>query len=195
MTNEWLKKFPEKEILITSLDLFSMFRQELLPSFILDEGMSRKYAGLYYIDEHKVTLLPFAVEYSTSERFINLLLHEIGHSTSMYTNRWNRLTDNSPRRSIKEVNNLEEQIAETIAMVFTLTLLNTTSNCNERDFNKYLIKNSSKYRLPWEEVVLAVETFVNPDKINLARKWMSILKRHISNNNITFLKEGIFNGE
>lgn len=195
MNSEWLKDYQEKRNLIDSLGIYSMFKKELLPEFIVDKGMSNKYAGLYYFEGHYVTILPFAIENSTSERFINLLMHEIGHSTCLYTNRWNRLFDNAPRRSISDISKLEEQIAESIAMIFTLTFFDTSKGCNLRAFNKYLITNSSRYRLPWEEVAIAVESVIDPSRIDTAKKWMNILKTYIRNNNITFVKEGVFNGE
>jgi hypothetical protein len=195
MNSEWLHDFPEKKTLIDSLGIYSMFRKDLLPKFMIDEAMSNKYAGLYYFEGHYVTILPFAAEHSTSERFINLLLHEIGHSTCLYTNRWNRLFDNSPRRSFPEISKLEEQIAESIAMIFSLTFFGTSKGCNAKAFNKYLITNSSKYRLPWEEIVIAVESIIEPSRMDDARKWMNVLKTYIRNNNITFIKEGVFNGE
>lgn len=195
MNSEWLKDYQEKRTLIDSLGICNMFKQELLPQFIVDKTMSHKYAGLYYFEGHYVTILPFAIENSNSERFINLLMHEIGHSTCLYTNRLNRLYDNAPRRSITEISNLEEQIAESIAMVLTLTLLDTNKGCNLRAFNKYLITHSSRYFLPWEEVEIGVESIVTSSKFNSAKKWMNVLKTHIRNNNITFMKEGVFNGE
>lgn len=195
MDYTWLKKYPEQKRILDSMNVSNFFNSQLLPEFNIDSRMSKKYAGMYHIEEHRVSFLPVAVKYFAPERFINLLFHEIGHSTSKQTNRWNRLFENTPKRSFDEVEKLEEQIAETIAMILTLTLFNTSKGCNERDFVKYIINNNSVYRLPWEEVSLAVESIVDCSKLDSCKKWTNVLKRFMVNSNITSIKEGVFNGK
>lgn len=193
--NEWLVDYPCKQTLINSICVENFFTVDRFPKFEVDHCMPKKYAGLYHFDSHYVTILPYAIEESNAERFINLIFHEIGHSTSLHTNRWNRLTDNVPTMLISEVSKLEEQIAETVAIAMTLICFNTTEGVNTKEFAKYLIKNNSRYRLPWEEVTLAVESIVVPRKFDVAKKWLVTLKKFMINNNIILIKEGVFNGE
>jgi hypothetical protein len=195
MNIEWLTSYPSRKNLIRSLPISKILKQDNLPEFKVNDRLSKKIAGLYHIENHKVDILPYAAESYTPERFVNLILHEIGHSTARSTNRWERLLANTPARSIEEVTKLEEQIAETIAMILNLVIFNTAEGCNLREFRKYIITNSNRYRIPWEEVTLAIETLVDPNEFKLYTKWSNVLKKYMINTNIVSIKEGVFNGE
>jgi hypothetical protein len=195
MRVDWLSSYPEKKKLISSLDLNKLLVNDMLPLFKIEEKQSKKLAGVYHIDKHLVTIQPLIVKPYTSERFLNLLLHEIGHSTAKYTNRWERLISNCPSRGFDEAIKLEEQIAEILGVILTLSLVDSSKVVNLREFNKYIITNSNRYSIPWEEVTIALGSVVHSSKFNVCLKWSNVLHKYITHNNIALIKKGVFNGE
>jgi predicted metalloprotease with PDZ domain len=194
MNTDWISHSPQRLELVNKLKIPDLITNDQIPLICLDHSMSNKFAGLYHTDVHRITIQPFIIDTSNDERFINLLLHELGHSTSKKTNRIERLWENCDRSNIEEAYKLEEQIAETIALMFELVIFNNNTTVNIKAFAKYMIQNSSVYDLPWGEIESVIQNSIKKEKVASAAYWSEKIKNYLTRNNLVRIKQGVFNG-
>lgn len=194
MNVDWLSNSPSKLKLINQLKIPELIDPSTIPMFCLDYSMSKRFAGLYHIDVHRVTIQPTIIDVCDDERFINLVLHELGHSTSKKTNRIERLWDNCSKKTMQDVYNLEEQIAEVIALIFELTIFNNNTTVNIRAFANYIAGNPSVYDFPWGEIDAVLNTVISKSKLDRSVYWSEKIKKYLTKNNLVRIKQGVFNG-
>ena len=194
MDCSWMNEYPEKRYTVESIRLNNVFNSSKLPEFSIDPQCSKKWEALYWYDSHTVTVQKRALKTSDDERFINIILHELGHSTSKYTNRWERIIGNSAF-NIKQAKMLEEQIAEILSLIFRFTLFDTSRGSNVKQFNDYMILCRSKYKIPWGEIDNAIKSILMEEEIEKALMWSGVVRRYIARHSIADIKEGVFNGE
>lgn len=193
MDYSWMIDFPQKKSLLESVNISSLFFESKLPYFTLDPINSKKWLALYWFDEHKVTIQKQLLKNHDEDECINVILHELGHSTTKYTNRWNRLIANSGLQ-MNQVKMLEEQIAEILALIFRFTLFGTAKGTNIKQFKEYMFKFKSKYAIPWEEVDNAIRSLVVGCQQENALVWSDVVRKYIVRHSIADVKGGIFNG-
>lgn len=194
MDYSWLVGHPDKRLLIESTKLSNVFVESKLPQFLIDTKSSSKWKALYWYDSHTISFQKRYLSCDDNEEFINIILHELGHSTSKYTNRWERILANS-YFNINQAKMLEEQIAEILSLIFRFTLFGTAKGSNLKQFVDYMTMCKSKYKVPWGEIESAIQSILTEDEIEKAMIWSGIVRNYLVKKSIVQIKEGVFNGE
>ncbi len=193
MDCSWITEYPEKKSKIESINIGSVFKENNFPEFMIDPVISKSWLALYWFEEHKVTVQKQLLKTGDDERFINIILHELGHSTSKYTNRWNRIMANCSF-NFKQAKMLEEQIAETLSLIFRFTLFDTSRGSNVTQFNDYMFCHKSSYKIPWGEIDNAISSLVVNSELDKALTWSEVVRKYIVRHSIAEVTEGVFNG-
>jgi len=188
---EWLREYPER---VCSLDLVNMDNTfKSMPVFQVTDRMNVQHLAEYDFVAKTISFRPDHLKVMTEERFINALLHEMGHYTSALTNRWERIWANAGLRRIDSIKATEEQIAETLALIFHLTVFDYNRSCNLRAYNDYMILNKSDFSLPWGEIELAVKEIISEDLLDNALFWTVKVRNYIAKRSLITIKDGVFN--
>jgi hypothetical protein len=186
-----LGKFPkDKRCLILSYGLENKFNLNKFPRIGMTSFEKNKLA-IYDSFNHLIIMNRQTVDLQNEVSFMNTLFHEIGHSTSWFTNRMSRLQENTGFNK-EQVYSTEEIIAECLAIVFYCATNQTTKCDHMANSIKYINRYKSRIPIAWGEIDEAILSVVNQDHGDLYLKYSNALMRMIERNNIFQFKKGLY---
>jgi hypothetical protein len=190
INGSWLSGYPDKQNMVMATGLDDMFDQSKLPMFRI-KRLCMEHLATYTRGIHLITLNKIYLSSMTERRFISVLLHEIGHSTTAFTNRLARLEENAgfdrnQRYAIEEV------FAEILSVVMYSTIY-----CRH-EVSKSSIKYiaqwdcQSKTIYPWGEVEVALESIISKPFIDNFLCHADMLRYYLERNNIIKIRKGLY---
>lgn len=190
MNTEWLSSLPDKKAVLDSLNMSSEFLTNRFPLMKL-KMLPYQYNGMYCRFDHYLQINSLTAPNKNSYEFLNTFLHELGHSTSKYSGRIDRIIENTGY-SNKVKYSLEEIIAECLAVVLYCGIYKTGKCPNIEKSIKYMCMYAKEGVVNWGEIDLALEVITKSKDTDIYLKYSHALKRMISRNNVFQFKGGLY---
>jgi hypothetical protein len=193
MLHNWVQGRTLHLAILNSLDVPNNFHHDLFPVFSVAKIQDGRIATCWYY-KHEIEFSDVFMMKDVSQ-FSHVYFHELIHSGSKYTNRWERFWSNASPDEAEHIVGLEERIADLGAMILALRFDYKFKYKNiERAVTKFLEYNPTKYALPWQDFTEAVLFYVRNKDCPVLNETLQLFKQIILDNDLTTIYEGRFDG-
>lgn len=197
MDYSWVQGWTLQNLILKNLDIEKHFNYERFPKFEicfhsnLPEG--KRFAALYHFNTHLVQFSTFGL-YMDNLCFAQTYFHELIHSTTYYNERFFKMWKIVSPADYGHITGLEERIADIGSLVLMLAFSNKKLKV-ESEIKKMLDDNKTEFSLPWRDLEEACLFYAKETSFNKIKSALQLVKNVITDNNLTNIYEGNFNGQ